>query len=80
MGWLWWLALVASFFRVEVTTGSDTGVYASAVSNSSSISTAYTFAVITGVLAVVAALAGASYFRRMSARLTPEGIAAHPND
>jgi hypothetical protein len=80
IGWLWWLALVASFFRVEVTSGSDSGAYATAVADSGSITTAYAFAVLTAVLAVVAALAGASYFRRMSARLSPEGLAAHPND
>lgn len=80
VGWLWWIALVLSFFRFEVTGNGEGSGLRYAMTNSGTITTAYGFAVVTGLLATVAALAGAAYFGRMSARLTPEGLASHPND
>jgi hypothetical protein len=50
------------------------------VVNSASITTGYVVSTVVALLATVAALAGAAYFRRMSDRLTPEGLAAHRDD
>ncbi len=80
IGWVWWLALVGSFLRVTLTFSSEGSGRARAIADAGTITTAYAFGVFNAVCAVVAALAGAAYFSRMSGRLTPEGLAAHRDD
>lgn len=78
MGWVWWIALVGSFIRVDVTPGGSGSAWA--LENAGTITTAYWFGAFNAICAVVAGLAGAAYFSRMSARLTPDGLASHRDD
>jgi hypothetical protein len=78
VGWLWWFALIGSFIRVDVTSSGSGQAWA--LQNAGTITSSYGFGVFNALCALVAAIAGAAYFTRMSERLTPEGLAAHLDD
>ncbi len=80
IGWVWWIALVLSFFRIESSSSSTGDAMRDAMVNVGVLNTAYAIGIVTVALSILAAFAGAAYFSRMSERLTPEGLAAHPND
>jgi hypothetical protein len=80
MGWLWWLAYLGSGIRLGFGTSSTGDGFRDAIANSGELNSQYVAALVASVCGVVAALAGASYFRRMSARLTPDGLLAHRDD
>jgi hypothetical protein len=80
IGWVWWFALIGSFLRFDFSTSGSGSGRALALQNAASITNAYGFGVFNALCAAVAAAAGAVYFSRMSERLTPDGLASHPND
>lgn len=80
IGWVWWIAFIASNVRFSFTVSSTGDAVLDATTQGSSYSTAYVVGIIAGLLTIVSALAGAVYTRRISDRLTPEGLAAYRND
>lgn len=80
IGWIWWIALIVSFVRVDATVADTGDRIADVLTVSGVITTSYAVGLVASIAGVVAALAGASYFWRLSQRLTPHGLAAHRDD
>jgi ABC-type uncharacterized transport system permease subunit len=80
IGIVWWLAYILTNIRIGFGTSSTGDAFRDAATNSGGINMHYVAALASATLGVVAALAGAAYFDRMSRRLTPEGLLAHRDD
>jgi len=80
VGWVWWLAFVLSTFRFGFTVSSSGNAVQDATVNGAAYTTSYGFAVVAALLALVSALVGAVYIRRISDRLTPTGLVDHRDD